>query len=484
MVASKALERAIGLASIVILARILTPQDFGLIAMVMAFVAVVELLQSFGFDVALIQARSSSKEDFDSAWALNVVLGAGCAVLIASLAPMAATFYREPRLVSLAYCLAFGTLIFGFENIGPVAFRRELQFNKEFHFVLIKKLGGAIVTISLALILRTFWALVVGMIFSRVLGVAVSYWIHPYRPHFRFRRAGSLLRFSKWLFLNNLVGVARYKIGDVIVGRAFGASILGVFNISMEIASLPTTELSAPINRAVFPGYSRWAQSEHGLRDGFLKTIAAIFLVTAPAAVGIGLVAEPLVMVILGEQWHAAAALITVLAYFGLTQALQSNFGYVFIANGNPGYVTIYATVMLACEGLFASVGAVNFGVRGAAWGLLAGGLLPMPFIVLVMSRMLKVSAFDWLLVTWRPALATLLMIGVVHLWIDFTANIVSSPSYAFVLTSSIGIGAVVYSLCTYAAWRSIGRPEGPEFAVITTIAAFGKRIREQRWPR
>jgi O-antigen/teichoic acid export membrane protein len=464
-----------------ILARILTPQDFGLVAMVTAFVAIVELLQSFGFDIALIQRRDASRDFFDSAWALNIVLALVCASVVALGAHQVALFYGEPRVQTVAYFLAIGVAIQGFENIGMVAFRKELAFRAEVNFILAKKVCAAAVTITLALILRNYWALVIGTLAGRSVGLVLSYWFHPFRPRFDFSRARILVHFSKWMLLNNMLAVSRERIGDLIVGRVFGAGPLGIFSVSMEIASLPTTELSAPINRVVFSGYSQWSESTHQLRDGFLKVIGIVFLVTIPATMGIAAIAEPLVLVMLGERWREAVDLIAILAFFGLTQALQSNFGYVFIAMGRPRYVTLWAGAMLACEACLALLGALHFGVKGAVWGLLVGGIIPMPFIVFALSRILKLSPRVWWAVAWRPVLATLTMLVAVHAWLRTAVDVWPAAPALVLLLSGVAIGFVTFVCVCYSAWWVSGRPAGPELAVQSSLRAMLNRITGKR---
>lgn len=159
MVLFKLIERSIGLISTLILARLLLPQDFGTIAMAMTFIAMAELLTAFGFDIALIQNRDATVEHYNTAWTGNLLLGLSIAVVMLVAAVPIAHFYRKPELVWVIVCLAFGPLISGAENIGVVAFRKELTFRREFVFQLSRKLIGFCVVVPLAFWLRNYWAL-------------------------------------------------------------------------------------------------------------------------------------------------------------------------------------------------------------------------------------------------------------------------------------------------------------------------------------
>lgn len=167
MVAVKLLERLIGILSVVILARLLVPADFGLVAMATAIIAVVELLSAFSFDAALIRSQQAARADYDTAWTLNVILAAVCALLIAAAAFPAGAFYSDARLGPVMLWLSLATCIRGFENVGVIEFRKELQLHREFQLLLAKRLAVFAATVSVALATRSHWALVLGILVGR-----------------------------------------------------------------------------------------------------------------------------------------------------------------------------------------------------------------------------------------------------------------------------------------------------------------------------
>ena len=237
MVLFKLLDRGVGLISTIVLARLLLPVDFGVVAMASSVIAVVELLSSFGLDVALIQHPRAGREQFDTAWTLNPLFAVACAGVLAVAAYPAAAFYSEPRLQLVILVLAAGTLVQGFENIGIVAFRKELTFGKEFRFLLIRRLLGFSVTLAMALSLRSYWALVVGMVAGRVFGVAIRYMAHPYRPRLCLSARSDLLQFSKWLLLNNILFFFNHRISDFVIGRLSGAQARSIHSVLRDLQS-------------------------------------------------------------------------------------------------------------------------------------------------------------------------------------------------------------------------------------------------------
>src|SRR6185369_3577735 len=262
MIGFRLLDRSVGLISVLVLARVLTPADFGLVAMATAMIAFVELFGWLGLDVALIQRPGATREHFDSAWTMNVLIASGWPL---------AWFYGDPRLIALVAFLSLGPLIQGCENIGVVAFRKELNFDREFRFLLSKRLLSVAITVSLALWLRSYWALAIGMVCGRLAGVAISYALHPFRPRWSLSRAGDLLHFSLWLVAQNVFVFLKDRGPDFIVGKFAGAHALGMWSVANELSNLVGTELIQPMNRAALPTYSRLAEDRGALASAYLS---------------------------------------------------------------------------------------------------------------------------------------------------------------------------------------------------------------------
>ena len=152
--------------------------------------------------------------------------------------------------------LAAVALAQGFENIGIVDFRKDFQYGRDFQLMLLKKLISFAVTMVLAYPLRSYWALLGGMVASRVMGVVLSYTMHPYRPRFDVSQIRSLMGFSQWIVLTRVIAYFGNRGPDFVLGRLLDAGSLGLFRVAREVATLPTSELLYPVMRAVFPGYA------------------------------------------------------------------------------------------------------------------------------------------------------------------------------------------------------------------------------------
>lgn len=465
-------DRGLGFLSTLILARILVPADFGLIAMAIAVLAALELLGAFSFDLALIQNQKATRAHYDTAWTFTVLFGTFNALAMCALAGPMSHFYGEPRVEGVMYALAACTLLQGFDNIGVVAFQKDLQLHKEFWFGLGKKLTGFAVTMALAFTFGSYWALVGGTLASRLASLGLSYVLHPYRPRLSLAAAGDLFHFSKWLLLNNFLIFLNNRGTDFVIGRLQGATALGLYSVSYEIANLPTTELVWPIQRAVFPGYAKVADDLTRLRTMFVQVIGALCLLTVPAGMMLVVAAEPVVRILLGERWLPAAPLIQVLALFGIVRALHGPTGSVFLALGKPAIVAATQCVQIALAGALMFLLIPRFGAIGAALAILGGATMAMCANYAMLARALQLPLRQVLQAVWRS------LVGGCAMWITARELAQSGwvPGQALAGLAVLTTACLLAYICTVLiAWQLQGRPGGGESVL---IGFAGERLR------
>lgn len=483
MVLLKAVERVLGIVSTMVLARLLMPEDFGMIAMAMSFVAIVDLLWSFSFDSALIQNHQARRAHYDTAWTLNVALGLFIGIGLLALAYPASWFYEDPRLVPLISCLALGSVVQGFENIGVVAFRKDLRFGMEFAYQASRKFAGFLVTIPLAFILRNYWALAIGMVTGRAAALVISYWAHPYRPRLCLEARQSLVNFSKWLFLNNLLFSIQMRAQDFVIGKFSGPKGLGLYNVAYEIATLPTTGIVFPINRAVFPGFSRLAREPHALLRGYVDVVGLIALLVLPAGFGIAATAELLIPVFLGDKWLDAIPVVQILAFYGTLAALSSVFSPTFLALGRPKMLSVFTVINVALFVPAVIYGTLTADVIGAAWGCLAVVSIMMPASHWIAARALGVGIGRIMEVLWRPTAAALAMYASVQALVAAMHTKTGTLDAIPRLAAAVALGVAVYSIVLAVLWISSGRPDGAERVLLREVTNRLQRARTARVP-
>jgi lipopolysaccharide exporter len=472
MVLFKLADRTLGLCSIVVLARLLNPDDFGLVALATAVIAILAVLGNFSFDVALIQRKDSDRTYYDTAWTFNVLIGACTGMVVATLAHPAATFYQDSRLADVMYVLALCPIIGSFEKIGVVSFRKEMQFHKEFAFMLTKKAVSVVTVLTLAFALKTYWALALGILVSTTAGAALSYVMSSYRPRLSLGRRKELMNFSSWTLVHNLLNFASTRFGDFVIGKTSGAAALGTYGLALEVATLPTTELGAPINRAVFPAYAKMSHDRAAMQNGYLRVLGILALLTIPAALGIAAVAPVLVPVIFGAKWLAAVPLLQILAAYGLIQALQNNVGPLYYAMGKPRIAALMALAynFLMIPGIV--FGSLHWGSTGAAIALLVASIVIVPINVSLALWMLKLRVWHFAAEVWRPACAGAIMLGVVLAVRQQLRSVTDFPGPLATLIILVLAGGLTYLAAIALLWTMTGRPTGAESSIVEQIHA------------
>lgn len=466
MIAARLLDRVLGLLSTLILARLLVPADFGLIAMATTTLALLEALTSFGFDAALVRHPGARREHYDTVWTVNALLGAviGIGLLLAAIP--ATWFFREPRLAPIMAVLAVIVVVRGLENVGVIALEKELHFKRVFVFIAGKKAAMFGAGVLLAFVLRDYRALLGGMAAGALAGVALSYLLHAFRPRLSLSCWHELFAFSRWLLLKNLMDFVRLRYADLMVGRVAGPGALGVYSVGAEIATLPTTELVAPINRAVLPGYAMMVRDPNELRNGYLAVLGVVAVLALPAAFGIAAIASLVVPTLLGPHWSAAIEVVQVLAWVGALHVLQSNSYPVYLALGKPWI----AAALSAAHAILLAVAlpalGMRWGLSGVMVGVLVSNAASFPVGLAITMRLLQLSVAECLTVLLRPLAASALM----YFAVAHYAGGVEDPSSVLSLISAIALGIACYVTVLAALWWARGRPNGAESAILLRL--------------
>lgn len=467
MILLRLADRTLGLISTLVLARLLLPADFGVVAMAMSFIALIELASAFSFEIALIQRADPTRAHFDTAWTLNLGFALLCAALIALAAPLASRFYSEPRLTAVMLVLAAGWAMQGFENIGIVNFRRRMEFSREFAFMFGKRIVAFFVTLALAYAWQSYWALIAGQLTMRMTGVGLSYAMEAYRPRLSLAARADLFSFSGWLLVTNVLGFGLGRLPHFVVGRTDGSAALGLFTIASEFARLPSTELSAPINRAVLPGLSRLTGDIGSLRRVFSEVMGMTVAVTLPASIGLAIIATLLVEVLLGARWLAAAPLMAVLALAGAVEVVSANNGVAYLALGNARLVAALSATKLIVMVSLALLLVPRFGVTGMAYAELGSAAIVAGISFAVLRRALVIPLRVLGATLWRPVVASAAMGVALLAALQPVHAFGAAPAGVLKLVLTLLLGAGTYTVCLFTLWFLSGRPDGAEATLL-----------------
>jgi len=478
MVAMRWIDRAVGLASVAVLARLLLPEHFGIVGYAMLVISLLELVSGMSIDDALIREREADRDYYSAAWTMNVLRGIVLAVLLLALARPAAEFFHDGAVEAVVFAVAAIPLLQGLENVGTIDFRKQLRFDLEFRFILLPRIVSTIVTIVLAFALRSYWALVAGQIVRVALKVAMSYWLHPFRARFTFARIPEIFRFSRWMILQNLVAGLNGKLPGFVIGHEMTSSALAYFNMGREISELSGTEIRAPIRRALYPGLAKIAGNRSHLGYALVESVSMMALVTLPIPLGTALVAGDLVPLFLGPQWQPVIGVLQILCIGAAINAIGTNSSLAYLIL-NRSHLTAAANVVrLILLAIAMIVLAPSYGLMGVAYAIAGVNAVMLVADYVLAPWRLGLEPTRFVAATWRPVVASLAMCVAVWLAQAAFPPATDFGGHAWSLARSVSVGAVTYAGCALALWFACGRPEGAERRLISTLARYGFPLR------
>ena len=477
--------RNLGLVSTLVLARLLTPADFGLVAIATGFIAAIDALSAVGVEDALIRERALDRDLYDTGFTMNLARGLFTAAAIALAAWPVGAFFADLRLVPILLALALGALLGAFENIGIVDFRRTLAFHKEFQLQLTGRVLAVAATIALAVIFRSYWALVAGILVNRLARLVQSYWMSPYRPRVGLRSWRQIIGFSMWSWAVGVVAMLRERLEVIVVGRLLGAGSAGIFAIGAETGALPTTELVEPLYRALFSGFAEANRSGLSPAAAYVRVVSSTLLLSVPAALGISLVADPAIRVILGPRWLEALPLVWILAPPAAVTVIAHVSAAVLNAEGMPQISFRIAAVSTALKATLLIGLVTAFGLIGGAVAVALSLLVEQAMFLETTRRRLGLSIAAFVGEAWRPFFAGAVMAAVLAgCGLGWTQTEGGTAEAARELAAGMASGAAVYILALLVAWLAAGRPDGPELAAWRVAQSALRRVLQSGFAR
>jgi len=324
------------LGSLMALARLLGPKDFGLVGMVTAFAGVLNLFRDFGLSSASIQRPSVTEEQMSTLFWINLLVGVLLGLLTVAMAPFIAGFYHEPRLVGVTTASA-ASFFFNAAGVQHGALlQRQMRFTALAIIGTISLIVSAAVGIGGAMAGYGYWALV-AMTLTLPLISTLGFWLTtawvPGRPH---RQCGirSMMHFGGTVTLTGLVVYIASNFEKVLLGRFWGADALGIYGRAYQLINIPTANLNGAVSEVAFSALSRLQNDSGRLKSYFLKGYSLVLAMTLPMTLACALFADDMIIVFLGPEWKAAAAIFRLLAPTILVFALANPLGWLVTSLG------------------------------------------------------------------------------------------------------------------------------------------------------
>ena len=371
-------QQVFSLVRLIILARILSPNDFGLMGIALVTMATLEIFSRTGFQAALIQKKEDIRCYLNSAWTVLILRGFILFTILYFIAPYAAIFFNVPDAKPIIQIIGFSLLFQEFTNIGIIYFQKELEFNKQFLYQLSGTLADFFVAVSAAIILRSIWALVFGMLAGNFVKCVLSYIIISYKPRLSldFGKAKELFSFGKWILGSSILVFLLTQGDDIFVGKLLGATALGFYQIAYRISNIPATEITHVVSQVTFPAYSKLQDDLIKLKEAYLRVLQVIAFLSLPIAGLIFVLAPDFTRIFLGEKWMPMVPSIQVLVWWGVIRGLVGAISPVFLSIGSPRIVTKLQAVQTMLLFILLYPLTVNGGILGASLAVFFSALV------------------------------------------------------------------------------------------------------------
>jgi O-antigen/teichoic acid export membrane protein len=370
-------RRGMGIAVTLLLARFLSPADFGLVAMMAIFLSVATSLMDSGFKQALIRLHEADQIDFNTTFYSNLVLGMLSYALLFAVAPFIANFYDEPRLIALIRVAGIAILINSFQVVQSAVLSRNLNFKAQLHATMPAGIISGLIAVGLAYVGLGVWALIAQMLFAAFITTVLLWYLQGWRPSrgFSRRSLGSMYKFGYKLFLSGLLDIAFKNIYVVVIAKIFAASIAGYYFFAQKIKELIISQLVGVIQNVSYPALSTMQQDNVRLKAGYRKILQVTTFLLFPAMALLAALAGPLFRIALSDRWLPALPYLQLMCIVGLLYPLHSINLNILKVKGRSDlffYLEIYKKIVSSLI-LFVSI---RYGVIGVLIGQGIGSIL------------------------------------------------------------------------------------------------------------
>lgn len=403
-----------------VLARMLLPQQFGLVSMALLAIDFLNMFREMGFASALIYRKGDVRKAADTAFITVVILACVLFVLAFASAPFVAAFFRAPQLTAVLRVLAINIVISAFGQVQFALLAKELAFREKLLPDLVPTLVYGLVAVSLALMNMGVWSLVIARIVDSILTSLLSWVVVPWwRPRFRFdkREAKELFDYGKHIVGSSLLIYFITNLDNTFIGRVLGPEQLGFYGFAYNQANMPATQISKIIGQVLFPAYSRIQDDPTALRSAFFRTLHYVAVLSTPIAVGIIAFAAPFINILYGDRWAPAILPLQILGLYGLLRAWAVNMGSVFKAGGKPNWLTYIAVFRLTVMGILLYPATRYYGIVGVS--VLSSAVSVGDFLISarLTNRIIGGKLTDYIRALWPPTMFSVFA-SVLALWV------------------------------------------------------------------
>lgn len=424
-----------------ILARLLTPEDYGTIALLSIFIGIATVLSESNFSIALIQRKNVTEVDISTVFFFNVLMALGLSAVLCFFSSNISSFYNKPVLKPLLYMLCLNLVLNSLGSVHRTILIKNLEIGKQTILSIVSAAISGGLAIFLAYKDFGVWCLAYQLLIASLISTPVLWIITSWRPRFVFsiKSIRSLFGFSSYLLLSDLLENVFNRLGTLLIGKLYSPTDLGYYSRANGTQLLPASLLSKVLNRVAFPVFSRAADDREFLRLGTKRSIETVMMLNLPIMLGMIVTAQPLVVVLFGVQWLQSVIYLKILCLNGIFWPLQIINHSVLQAQGFSK-LSFRLELLKKILGIIIIIAMCSYSIEAIAWGMVVSGGLGFLISATFTGRFLKYGAAEQMLDV-LPYLCASIVMAVVCSLVPYAGSL----SMAIQLPLQIITGVLVY---------------------------------------
>lgn len=373
-----------------ILARVLTPEDFGLFALITTIINSLEALTETGFNYAAIYFKDSFKRIAPTLFFVNTARGFILSVVLIIFAEPISVFFNNKDLVQVFLIASIIPILKGLENPYTILFQKDQNFKKEFIFRVTPVIFASLFSIYFGLLFKSISGLVYGLLAGVIIELLISYLLIKgsvfKKPDFKILK--KLFSYGKWLSIGGIFNFLNSQVDSLFIGKVFGSYALGLYDVAFKLATLVTTEINDTISKVLFPHFASIQNDKNRIKRNYISVVIALAIPATVSVIIFSLIPVFIINLLFGSQWLDAAPLLSILAFYGFLRSITGPAGPLLLASGKPRILTVMSVLNLTLISLTIIPLSNLFGVMGVAYSMTFSYLvISLIFLYLIINK-------------------------------------------------------------------------------------------------
>ncbi len=461
-VGGKLVAKGVDFLSLLVLARFLGPAEFGLVAMAMTAVFIVEAVMDMPLSIVLLNVDEPTDIMFDTAFTLGLLRSLAIFTVLAALSWPLSMLYHEPRLIALMCALSAGPAFRGLGSPRMVLFGKHFDFSRDFILDAAGKVASLIIASTIAIVTHSYWAIAAGTISTSVVMMIGSYIFAPHRPKFTLSHWHIFAHMVGWNAVSQVVVAINWQIDRLLLPRFIDIATFGRFSSADNLVAIPIQAVVQPVTRPFMSAFAAMRQSDN-LGSVYLKASAGVTMIVAPILLTLAVLALPIIKVILGVNWLATAPIMQWLALIGILTLPTVVMPALAQTLNRTHMVTVRVITEFLVKVPAVLIGILALGMNGAIMGRAIAAIAILVVTLFIVRNLISLSITDQCKAYARPILA---LIPMAAFYYACDISVLVGDNVLYLILNLIWVGAAgvaIYGGLCLAIWALAGRPDGCE---------------------